>query len=338
MDRQRGILLVRLKSMGDVLFTLPAVHVLRAQLPDAQINFLVSKEYAPLLEGFKEVDAVLQLDRDVFKGLHPIRILVEAIRLLRQMRRAGLSLAVDFQGYGETALLTWASGATQRWGTVYRPGRRWAYTSAVARNPDIHPAADWLELLKQNGIKIGSVKNQFILPARAAAEAEAFLAANHISSTKPVLFVQPITSAAQKNWPLENYLQVAEHWRGQGWQIVFGGGPGDRTALEPARAAGHISLAGASLLLSAGLAGRSTLILGGDTGLVHLAVAMGKRVIMLMRTLIPGSTYPFQHEDWAIGPKPGCEIGSISVQTVNDHCARAALELRASPRADLPFG
>ena len=330
MNRPQSILLVRLKSMGDVLFTLPAVYALRAQLPQAQIGFLVSKEYAPLLEGFKEVNAIFQLDRDKFKGLHPLKVAAETIGLVHQLRRARADLAIDFQGYGETALLTWASGAPQRWGTIYRPGRRWAYTRAVPRNLDIHPAADCLELLKQNGIELAAPKNQFLLPGKAEAEAEAFFAANQLN-TKRVLFIQPITSAAQKNWPLQNYLKVAEHWSGQGWRILFGGGPGDRAALETARCGGYIVAAGASLLLSGGLANRSTLVLGGDTGIMHLAVAMGKRVVMLMRTLIAGSTHPFEHPDWAIGPSPGGGIESIPVETVIDHCARAARELRAVP-------
>ena len=54
-----NILLMRLKSMGDVVFTLPAVHLLRDSFPRARITFLVSAENAPLLEGFREVDETL---------------------------------------------------------------------------------------------------------------------------------------------------------------------------------------------------------------------------------------------------------------------------------------
>src|SRR5262249_18666228 len=85
--------------------------------------------------------------------------------------------------------------------------------------------------------------------------------------------------------------------------------------------------AGSSLLVSAGLTKLSTLILGGDTGLLHLAVAMGKRVVMLMRSILPGSTHPFQHKNWAIGPTAEGLIDSISTETVILHCARAVAEL-----------
>jgi heptosyltransferase-1 len=52
-----NILLIRLKSIGDILFTLPAVHALRENFPDAKLHFLVSGEHAPLLRGFPDISA-----------------------------------------------------------------------------------------------------------------------------------------------------------------------------------------------------------------------------------------------------------------------------------------
>jgi hypothetical protein len=65
--------------------------------------------------------------------------------------------------------------------------------------------------------------------------------------------------------------------------------------------------------------------------MVHLAVAMGKRVIMLIRSLIPGSTYPFQHKDWAVGPEAEGLMTSIRTETVNQNCSRACSELGVVP-------
>lgn len=313
--------------MGDVLFTLPAVHALRARFPDAQISFLVSKEYAPLLAGFRDVNSTIELDRTRFRGLHPRILIAEAFWLLRRMRRERLRLAIDFQGYGETALLTWACGAPQRWGTVYRPGRKWAYTRAVPRDPMVHPADDYLALLRENGFRNSPIRNQFVLPEGVLAEAGEFFSVRGLKTDHRTLFIQPFTSAAQKNWPLDRYLDVAQHWRQRGLQILFGGGPSDRGPLEPVQQAGFPISAGVPLLVSAGLTHLSTLILGGDTGLLHLAVALGKRVVMLMRSTLPGSTHPFQHKDWAVGPQAEGLITTITTEMVNQHCARAITEL-----------
>jgi ADP-heptose:LPS heptosyltransferase len=327
MHTREGILLMRLKSMGDVLFTLPAVHCVRANNPETRITFLVSKEYASLVQGFAEVNSVLPLDRSCFRGLHPVKIVREVLGLLRQMGRERLRLAIDLQGYGETAFLTRASGAPERWGIVSGPGRKWAYTHSSPRNLAIHPAEEHLALLGSKGFADVPIKNHFVLPQHALSEATEFFSTHGLLRDRPTLFIQPFTSAKQKNWPLQRYFEVARHWRSQGWQILFGGGPGDRAALGAVLNEGWPLAAGSSLLVSAGLTNLSTLVLGGDTGLLHLAVAMGKRVVMLMRSMLPGSTHPFQHKDWAIGPKAEGLIDSISAEAVNQHCDRAAAEL-----------
>jgi len=331
MDSKRGILVIRLKSMGDVIFTLPAIHALRYSFPNSPLTFLVSKEYAALLEGFPQVAAKIELDRQRFRGLHPVRVLREALWLTRQMRRQRLTLAIDLQGYGETALLIWASGAASPWGTVYSVGRRWAYTSAVARNPSAHPAEDCLNLLRQNGVDTGPVRNEFTLPKAHADAAKEFFVNHGLRAERPTLFVQALTSAPHKNWPLSHYLEVAEHCKRQGWQVLFGGGPTDGQVLEPARGAGHAVATGVPLLVSAGLANLSTLVLGGDTGLVHLSVALGKQVIMILRSCQPGTTYPFQHRNWTVCARKEGRIDSIDAGLVKDRIDQVWKELRDKP-------
>jgi ADP-heptose:LPS heptosyltransferase len=330
MDKPSSILVTRLKSMGDIVFTLPALHVLRTAAPAARIVFLVSREFAPLLQGYGDVTSVIEVDRDDFRGLHPIRTTSVVLSLIRRLRNERFQLAVDLQGYGETALLTWLSGAPVRWGTVYRPGRSWAYTSAVARHSDVHPAQDHLLLLQSLGLIRGAVRNEFVVPQQALAQAGEFLLQNRLRQSGRLLFIQPFTSSPQKNWPLARYLELAQHWRDKNWDVLFGGGPGDRGALELARQAGFVVAAGVPLLVSAGLACSSTLVLGADTGLVHLAVAMGKRVVMIMRSPFSGSTHPFQHPDWAISPPNKAPVDSIRTELVEQHCAQACAQMGLS--------
>ncbi len=318
-----NILVIRLKSIGDILFTLPAVHRLQVAFPMARISFLVSKEYAPLLEGFRGVDAVIALDRARFRHRNPGVIIAEALSLLRQLRRPKFALAIDYQGYGETALLTWWSGAGQRWGIVYRPGRKWAYTRGMNRDPRQHPAEGFLSLLDACGLPAAPIRNQFMLPASAVEEARRLFQNCGLDPARPTLFIQPFTSSPHKDWPLERYLVVVSFWRSRGWQVLFGGGPAERAALEPVRQAGIPVSAGAPLLVTAGLMKLSTLILGGDTGLLHLAVAMDKRVVMLN---LPGGAHPFQHPDWAITQSNGQPLATITTDAVNEACDRAFAE------------
>ena len=326
MEREPNILLMRLKSMGDVVFTLPAVHRLRESFPRSRITYLVSAENAPLLAGFRDVDEIIPLNRARYRSGNPLHILKETLALFYRLRRGGYSLAVDFQGYGETAWLARLSGAPQRWASVHTTPRRWAYTHTCRFNSRIHPVDWYLALLRQCGVAPGSVRNEFILPDEPLDEARRFFATLELAVDRPTLFIQPFTSTPGKNWPLDRYGAVARHWQQRGRQVLFGGGPSDRAALEPVRQAGFPVSAGVPLLVSAGLVKLSTLTLAGDTGLLHLAVAMGKRVAAIIQSTTPGNKYPFQHPEWAITPSVSVDVSTIGSEVVIEACERALSE------------
>lgn len=314
------VLVTRFKSIGDILFTLPAIHALRENFPGIQITFLTSREFAPLVGCFRDVNEVLTIDR---RG-NVLRIAWKTLALLRLLRRRKFSLAVDLQGYGETAVLTWLTRAPQRWGTVYQSMRGYAYTRGIPRDPNIHPAEGNLLLLQQCGLSIESVRNDFVLPEDALTEARALFPKLGLDGSRPVLFVQPFTSSQRKNWPLENYLALANHWRDAGVQVLFGGGPNELSRLESVSRAGFPVSAGAPLLVSAGLAKLSSVIIGGDTGLLHMAVAMNKRVVFLADAAkYPNRFYPFRHPDWKIEPPKGGRIADITVARAIDACKAA---------------
>jgi ADP-heptose:LPS heptosyltransferase len=331
-ENQRRILLVRLGGFGDVVFTLPAVHLVRTTFANAQIVFLVYKEFASLLEGFPGVDAVLSLDRARYRSFNPFTICAETGSLLGRLARPRFGLAVDFQGFGETAFLSWYTRAPQRWGSVYRSGRKWAYTHAVWRNTELHPIDYHLDLLRQAGGMVAkSIHNEFVPPESAMEEARRFFAGHKLDVGRPTIFIQPFTSSQPKTWPLEHFIGTAQLWQKRGVQILFGGGPGEQTALAPASQAGFAVSAGAPPLVSASLVKLSTLVLGGDTGLLHLAVAMGKRVVMIIRSLHPGACFPFGHREWAIVPAPGLHVAAVSAAAVNKACGQALAELGVMP-------
>lgn len=323
METSGNILLIRLKSIGDVVLTLPAVNAVRDNFPRAKIAFLTSEENLPLLRGFRAVNEAISLNRAALRDGNLLKMGREFFNLLKRLRAGKFSLVVDFQGYGETAWLSWWTGATQRWGSVYSAGRRWAYTHSVTRNPQLHATCDHLELLRHCGLSLGKIRNEFQLPPDALAATREFLAEQKLEAARPILFIQPFTSAPHKTWPLENYLAVARCWRSRGVQVILGGGPVDRAALESVRAEGFVISAGMPLLVTAGLMQLATLVLGGDTGVLHLAVAQGRRVLMLMQQVVSGSPVPFQHPDWVMVAPTPLAIAKITVAGVMAATERA---------------
>src|SRR5439155_22629973 len=160
------ILVIRLKSIGDVVLTLPAVNLMRDNFPRAKITFLTSEENAGIAGGFASVDEVIALDRAAYRRWNLKAMGEHSIRLLRQLRRGRFSLVVDVPGYGETALLTWLPGAPRRWGSGYRRTRGWAYTNRVPRDSNLHPAKWNRALLARCGLRLTPGRNEFSLQER----------------------------------------------------------------------------------------------------------------------------------------------------------------------------
>ena len=67
----------------------------------------------------------------------------------------------------------------------------------------------------------------------------------------------------------------------------------------------------------------SSVILGGDTGFLHLAVALGKRVVMLMKPAGPGTAVPFGHPDWVVAPRRDLPLASVDEEAVIQAAALA---------------
>jgi ADP-heptose:LPS heptosyltransferase len=322
MEARENILLIRLKSIGDILFTLPAVHVVRENFPLAKIHFLVSKEFAPLVRGFADVDEIIPLDRSIYRFGNLRGAAGGTVQLLRDLRERNFSRAIDFQGYSETELLAWWSGAPERWGNVYNKSRGWTYTQTSRRDIKTHPAEWNLSLLRRCGLQVGEIRNEYHLPESALEKARRFFAANKLDETKPTLFIQPFTSNPQKNWPLENFLKIGWYFQSRGVQVLFGGSFAERDALKPASSAGFPISAGAPLLVSGGLMKLSTLVIGADTGLLHFATAMGRRTVMILYSNAPGASHPFQHADWTITPSAGKSVAEIPIEAVVEACAK----------------
>src|SRR3954462_2842082 len=131
-DLQR-ILLVRLREIGDVVFTTPAIAALRTRFPGAHLTYIVEPAAAPIVAGNPHLNDIIVAPR-----ARGIRGVIRDIALGRRLRAQRYDLAIDFHGGPRAALLTWLSGAPLRIGYEI-PGRAWMYTHRVARSRALRP-------------------------------------------------------------------------------------------------------------------------------------------------------------------------------------------------------
>src|SRR5688500_3263000 len=144
-----NVLLVRLRLIGDVVFTTPLIRALRRHLPDARLTYLVEPSAAPVVQANPHLDDLVVAPKR--RGLARLR---DDLAIARQLRRARFDVAIDLHGGPRGAWFTWASGAPMRIGYAIA-GRRWMYTHAVPRAADLaprHSVLNQFDLLAPLGI------------------------------------------------------------------------------------------------------------------------------------------------------------------------------------------
>lgn len=339
-DHVENILMIRRGAIGDIIFTLPAYYMLRANFPNSKISFLVKDNYADVLQGFSKLDEVLLLRKEVLASKKIVDLVKMTVELGRTVKKNNYQLAVDFVGHGEQALFLWLTGIKHRWGSIKstQPQRRWLYTNYFIRNlENVHLIDQHLKLLENGGLTLFPVNNQYVVPEKNLVKAKSLFSNWGLSIQKPTIFIQPFTGNGVKGkiWPLDCYVRVADYWKDKGMQVVFGGGPAERETLKGIADTFPVAAGQADFLTSVGLTTLSSIVVGGDTGLMHAALAAGKRTVMLVGPTHYRRIGPYRHPEWAVRPQTGNLIEDISVEQVLEASTRAINDIYSKPTMEM---
>jgi lipopolysaccharide heptosyltransferase I len=288
-DAPRKILVVRLSSLGDIVHSLPGVAALRDALPEAQIDWLVARNWAPVLEGCPAANGLIYFDQK------PAREIIGAVRGLRSN---DYDVAVDFQGLYKTALITRFSGARRRVGfdrlSAREPGASIFYNERV-RAGGPHRVQKNLSLAEHLGAPAHSdPKFPFRVAGAAKYSVWERLAA---AGTSNYWVALPGGGWAGKLWPAARYGELClAVERRLGLRALLIGGAGEQrlaeAATEAAKAAAPIRFPTTLPELLAVLA-EARFVVGGDTGPLHLAAALGVPVVGLYGPTDPEQTGPY---------------------------------------------
>jgi lipopolysaccharide heptosyltransferase II len=128
-----NILLIRLRLIGDVVFTTPILRAFRRQYPQARLAYVVEPHAAPVVMENPHLDEVIVASRPDARG----RFAAD-VRLARRLRASRYDLVLDLHGGPRSALFAWATGAPRRIGYTVT-GRGWMYTERVPRDRSLRP-------------------------------------------------------------------------------------------------------------------------------------------------------------------------------------------------------
>jgi heptosyltransferase I len=292
--RQPRILLVKLSSFGDVLHTLPTLEALRAAFPFAHITWLVEAAYAPLLSGHPALDEVWIAPRlrpgEFFSGSNPAKLR----RLIQQLRARPFDLAVDVQGLLKSAV--WVALARSLRKVGYDKTRELSYLALTERVPPFDPEAHavWRYLNLAHYLGAPPTLPRFRLGLDAAVDISGLIPA---AIDRPLVVLHPGARWASKLWPPASWATLSQWFHAQGFQVAVTGSAADRELVSVITAqcrAPRLNLAGrTSLAQLAAILRQARLAVTTDTGVMHLAAALGTPVAALFGPTAPWRTGPF---------------------------------------------
>jgi heptosyltransferase-1 len=250
----KSILIVRLGAMGDIVHSLPGAASLKHSFPEARVTWVVEPSWVPLLEGNGFVDRIV-----VFRRKEP----GSWRRTKDELRAERYDLAVDFQGLTKSALIAHAARPERIAGfgsRVVRERPAGLFYSTRVQSNAVHVVDQALDLAAGAGAM--NLIRAFSLPT---GKPEGKL------PDRPFVLASPLAGWTSKQWPLEYYEKLAALLRAKaGMPLVLNGAPGT----VPVVAGTMIHESGIPGLIDA--TRRASLVIGVDSGPLHLAAALNK--------------------------------------------------------------
>lgn len=296
--RPPRILLIRPDHLGDVLLASPAEAELREALPRAEIDWLVGPWSAEMARRAGASGRVLTLDfpgftRSPKRNLaEPYMLLYdESARLRAEQYDAALILRPD-HWWG--AMLAALAGVPRRFG--YALAECTPFLTDSLPPPTGHAALANLFLARLAASRLGGRQtpiDEIRPPCFALTDGERAWAAGAVGrrgasvrGRRPLIAIHPGTGAALKSWPAERWTEVADALHRQAnADIVLTGGSGERALVDriaaslapsPATFAGQTTLGQLAALFA-----RCDLVIGGDSGPLHVAATVGAATVRL---------------------------------------------------------
>jgi lipopolysaccharide heptosyltransferase II len=297
-SRVRSVLVVRLRSIGDTVLATPSLHALRRFLPGARIDVLLEDWVAPLLEGSEDVDRVLTVRRKSKSS---------RLRVARALRAEGYDVAYNLHGGSTAALLVRASGAQHRVGYA-----DYAYASlhnhAAPPSAELwgrektHSAEQQLALLGWTGVPVTDrpASRLPVTHAAAAVVEQRLIDEAKLSPGQPFALIHPAAAFDTKTWAASNFARVVEHLAARGLAAVAVAARGEEKVIDEVRAHTAAPLAGftdLSLPELTALAARSSIFVGNDSGVAHVAAA-----VRVPQVVVFGSSNVAHWRPWTAAP------------------------------------
>ena len=303
----RNVLLIRLRSIGDMVLMTPCLAALKSLRPDLQVAVVSEPLAAPILEDHPLVDHLIVADKS----------LGGRARLVGELRRRRYDVAFNLHGGTTATGLARLAGAKCTIGYKSSRHSQWLDLRApsaeliLGRKP-LHSVEHQLALLHWAGVPWPQGRLQLSLAVASDAEhsvreklnAACVAQADRTRDRDDLArgqfaVVAPAAAFESKRWTAEGFAQATNHLR-ESWRLpsVIVAGPGqERLAASVATQAGAVALAGLTLKELIALINLSQAFVGNDSGPMHIAAALRRPLVAVF-----GSSNPVVWHPWTDSP------------------------------------
>jgi lipopolysaccharide heptosyltransferase I len=309
------ILIIRLSAIGDAVRVLPALQILRDALPEAHIDWVVEKKAADVCRDHPSLDGLLVFDRPEGKW----NAVKSFLALCNDIRNRRYDIVIDFHGILKSGLLAAASRAPKRYGFARPRSQELSY---LFTNRRVRLPSRTLNRVEENVIlceavvpsRAGLPTVTIEVPPEVQDTVDEFVDSTFEAGKRLVAVHAPVDRRA-KRWPLAYFAEVCDLLIADGrFEVMLTWGPGQRHiaqgVLEQCRRSPVIAPETPDLKHLAWLMHRAEVYVGGDTGPMHIAAAMGTPVVALFTGTNAVQHAPYQSACEVLTPERAHEFDS----------------------------
>lgn len=316
-EKIKSILIVKLSSIGDVVHALPLLEVLRKNFPFARIDWLVEEESLQIIEGHPAIDQVIVSRKKIWqKKLTRITewpgLAGEVTRFLKKIRSYKYDIVIDLQGLLKSGVLVGICRGKRKIGMAGAREGGWLFVNerSISVDYDHHAIDRYLQVAEYLGCTLFSWKGDIAISETDKKRVDKILEHDG-KKNRPLVAINPMARWRTKLWEPYYFAELADRLQHDlACKVIFTGSKYDRMIIEEIMDLMNkktINLAGRTTLkeLACLYSGCSVLI-STDTGPMHIAAAMGCRVVALFGPTAPWRTGPYGENNMVITGEEEC--------------------------------
>ncbi|MBR2215707.1 MAG: glycosyltransferase family 9 protein [Selenomonadaceae bacterium] len=282
----KNILIVKLSAIGDVIHALPVSYAIKETFPDSHITWVAEAAAYELLLANPCVDELILFKKQEFKSFQGLtKNFLPFRRVLRQRR---YETSLDLQGLFKSAAIVAVAGAKRKLGTCnMREFSNKVSLPVIGSHANGHIVERYLDVARAMGCRVEKVVFPLAIPEEDARGAQGILAHGGVPTGRTYAVLAVGANWPNKRWPVDYYAKLSDYlYERQIIPVIVGSGAVDAqlaadienlTEVPPINLVGRTGLRQLAYVLQ-----QARLVIGGDTGAVHLAAGLRVNTIMLM--------------------------------------------------------